>query len=227
MKKLLVVLLIQAFALSTFAQSEPFVKALKKLEYGSTILDAAMLFKKDFPDFRSLSQKPIFITAFSNPYDASQVFRIEAFYFVNEKDQELVQLYYVNDVLYEKSVYWFYPTDSVKAVEEKYMKCNNSFIANPALLAAEGGAVKSTEEKYAQGRKTIYPIQKQGKNERIGYTGYQLVYTGDTGARGFWVYAQILSTMDNGLDNTMQFPRIEPPTGTFDELEQVLLAEQQ
>lgn len=227
MKKLVLVLLIQAFAIGTFAQSEPFVKALKKLDYGSTILDAAMLFKRDFPDFKAMSQKPVFITAFNNPYDATQVFRIEAFYFVNKKDQELVQLYYVNDVLYEKAVYWFYPSDSVKAVETKYMKCNNAFISSPVLLAAEGGAVKKTEEKYAQGRKTIYPAKKQGKNERIGYAGYELVYTGDTGARGFWVYAQILSTMDNGLDNTMQFPRISPPKGTFDELEQVLLANQE
>lgn len=227
MKKIVLALLVQAFALTTFAQSEPFVKALKKLEYGSTILDAAMLFKRDFPDFESMTQKPVFITAFTNPYDASQTFRIEAFYMVNRKDQELVQLYYVNDELYEKSVYWFYPTDSVKAVETKYMKCNNAFVSNPALLAAEKGSVKHKEEKYAQGRKTVYPVQKVGKDERIGYAGYELVYTGDTGARGFWVYAQILSTMNNGLDNSMEFPRIAPPKGTYDELEQVLLVSEQ
>ncbi len=227
MKKLVLVFLIQALAIGTFAQSEPYVKALIKLEYGSTILDAAMLFKRDFPEFKSLTSKPVFVTAFTNPYDASQTFRIEAFYFVNEKNKELVQLFYVNDELYEKSMYWFYETDSVKAVETKYMKINNTYVSNPELLAREGGAVKHTEEKYAQGRKTVYPIMKQGKNERVGYAGYELVYTGDTGARGFWVYAQIFSTMENGLDSTMEFPRITPPKGTFDELEQVLLAEQQ
>ncbi len=227
MKKLVLVLLIQALAIGTFAQSEPFAKALIKLEYGSTILDAAMLFKRDFPEFKSLINKPVFVTSFANPYDESQTFKIEAFYFVNEKDRELVQLYYVNDELYEKSVYWFYEKDSVKAVETKYMKINNTYISNPELLARKGGAVTHSEEKYAWGRKTEYPIMKQGKKERVGYAGYELVYTEETGGRGFWVFAQIFSTMENGLDSTMEFPRIAPPKGTFDELEQLLLADQQ
>lgn len=58
MKKLTILLVCFAFAMPAFAQDEAFVKAMKKLEYGSTILDAAMLFKKDYPQFVPLSNTP-------------------------------------------------------------------------------------------------------------------------------------------------------------------------
>lgn len=227
MKKLVLILLIQAFAMGTFAQSEPYMKALKKLEYGSTILDAAMLFKKDFPQFKSLSQGPVLLTVFTNPYDETQKFKIEAFYLVDEEKGELVQLYFVNDELYEKGAYWFYHQDSVQAVETKYMKCNNAFVSNPVLLAIEHGKVKSEEEKYELGRKTRFPVEKLGKNSREGLTGYELVYTRDTGARGFWVYMKAFNTMDNGLDVSMDIPHMEAPKGVFEELEDLLVVSQQ
>lgn len=212
-----------AISLSGFAQSEPFVKALAKLEYGSTVLQGAMLMKKDFPAFRQLSNAPVLITDFMNPYDESQKFTIEAFYFINDKAKEVVQLYYVNDALYEKSVMWFYHKDSVAAVEKKYMKCNNTFISNPKLLAAEEGKVKYTEEKYDLGVRTLFPVEKSGKNLREGETGYKLVYTRETGGRGFWVYMKIFSTMDNGLDTSMNIPHVWPPNAVMEELEAVLV----
>jgi hypothetical protein len=223
MKRTVLVLLLQAIAISGFAQNEMFVKALKKLEFNSTILDAAMLFKKDFPEFEALTNAPVMIDEFPNPYDSTQNLKIEAFYFVNKKGQELVQLYYVNDALYEKSVHWFFHKDSVEAVETKYMKCSNMFKSNPALLAAEKGKVVSEEEKYDLGARTYFPVQKTGKNIRKGETGYKLVYTRETGGRGFWVYAQSFNTYDNSLDTSMDFPHISAPAGTFDELETVLL----
>ena len=223
MKKTTILVLLLAFNISVFAQSEPFVKALKKLEYGSTILDAAMLFKKEFPEFRQITNAPVLIKQFPNPYDTSQTFTIEAFYFVNDKDHELVQLYYVNDGLYEKSVFWYYPKDSVAAVEDRYMKCNNAFVSNPVLLAAESGKVKSEEEKFDLGRKMHYPVTKVGKSEHKGESGYYLVYTRETGGRAFWAYALLFNTLDNGLDNTMEIPHITAPNCTWDELEQTLL----
>jgi hypothetical protein len=229
MKKQVLILLIQAFAIGVFAQSEPYVKALKKLEYGSTVLDAAMLFKKDFPNFKSLTEGkgPVLLTVFTNPYDAAQKFKIEAYFLVNEKDQQLVQLFYVNDALYEKGAYWYFHKDSVDAVEKKYMKCNNTFISNPMLLSIEGGSVKSEEEKYELGRKTHYPVQKQGKNSREGMTGYELIYEQGAGARGFWVYMQAFNTFESGLDTSMDFPHMKPPKGVFTELAELLTASQQ
>ena len=223
MKKITILSLIIAFSLGLTAQNEPFVKALKKLEYGSTILDAAMLFKKEFPDFKVLTTAPVLLKQFTNPYDTTQTFTIEAFYFINEQDKELVQLYYVNEGLYEKSAYWYYDKDDVAGVEQRYMQCNNAFVANPILLAAESGKVKSEEEKYELGRKTHYPVTKVGKSEHKGETGYYLVYSRDTGGRCFWAYAQLFNTLDNGLDNSMDFPHIMAPNCTWDELQATLL----
>lgn len=223
MKKGITLLAVMALSLGTMAQSEPFIKALVKLEYGSTVLDGAMLMKKDFPEFRQLSNAPVLITAFMNPYDETKKFNIEAFYFINDKNMEVIQLYYVNNALYEKSAMWFYHKDSVAAVEKKYMKCNNTFISNPKLLAATEGKVKFTEESYDLGKRTIFPVEKQGKNVREGETGYKLVYTPETGGRGVWVYMKVFSTMDNGLDVSMNIPHIAPPNLVFSEIEQALV----
>lgn len=113
---------------------------------------------------------------------------------------------------------WFYHKDSVAAVEKKYMKCNNTFISNPKLLAAEEGKVKFTEEKYDLGVRTLFPVEKVGKKAREGETGYKLVYTRETGGRGFWVYMKVFSTMDNGLDSSMNIPHVTPPNAIFEEL---------
>lgn len=223
MKKGITLLLALTLGFGAFAQSEPYIKALTKLEYGSTVLDGAMLMKKDFPEFRQLSNAPVLITAFMNPYDESQKFTIEAFYYINDKSQEVVQLYYVNDGLYEKAALWFYHNDSVAAVEKKYMKCKNAFISNPKLLAAEEGKVKFTDEKYDLGARTIFPVEKMGKNVREGEAGYKLVYTRETGGRGFWVYMKVFSTMDNGLDVSMNIPHIMPPNLVMEELEAELI----
>jgi hypothetical protein len=223
MKKGITLLLALTLGFGAFAQSEPFIKALIKLEYGTTILDGAMLMKKDFPEFRQLTKAPVIITAFMNPYDETQKFNIEAFYFINDKDMEVIELYYVNNALYEKSAMWYFHKDSVAAVEKKYMKCNNTFISNPKLLAAEQGKVKFTEESYDLGKRTIFPVEKQGKNVREGETGYKLVYTPETGGRGIWVYMKVFSTMDNGLDISMNVPHVAPPNLIFSEIEAELV----
>lgn len=223
MKKILLSLLVFGMSFTSFAQDEQFVKSLKKLEYGSTILDAAMLFKKDWPQFQVLNNAgPVQITVFTNPYDETQKFKIDALYLLNNDDKQLVQLYYVNDALYQKSVFWFLHKDSVELVETNYQKAKNTFISNPVLIRMEGGKVKAEESSYELGKKTLFPVEKQGKNERVGQAGYELVYTSETGARGFWVYMQAYNTMDCGLDMTMDFPLMGPPKGTFDDLENLL-----
>jgi hypothetical protein len=223
MKKVFSLFILLALSTAVMAQSETFAKALKKLEYGSTILDAGMLFKKDFPEFRALTKAPVPIDVMANAKDPQTPIKIEAFYFMNDADQELIQLYYVNGKLYEKSVYYYYPKDSIAAVETKYMKCNNLAVSDVNLLAAEGGKVKFSEENLELGKKTHYPIEKVGKQERTGETGYHLVYTPQTGGRGFWVYVRVFKTLGTILDSSMEIPHPQVPEGIYSEAESLLL----
>lgn len=223
MKKLTILLVCFAVAMPAFAQDEAFVKAMKKLEYGTTILDAAMLFKKDYPQFVPLSNSPVQVTVFTNPYDAAQKFKIEGYYLINDVDKQLITLLYVNDALYEKSVYWFLPKDSIELVQTNYAKARNMFLSNPVLIQIEAGKVKEVETSYELGKTTLFPIEKQGKKAREGRAGYELVYTKETGGQGFWVYISAYSTMENGLDSSMEFPHIAPPKGTFTDLRALLL----
>lgn len=223
MKKLATLFLICTFALGVFAQSEPFVKSTIKLAYGSTILDAAMMFKKDYPEFKSMTKTPVSINTLQDPDDAEKSLKVEAAYFRNEDDQVLVELYFVNDLLYAKSIYWFFHKDSVDAVEKKYMKATNLIISNPTLLNYQRGSVKHTEESYQLGKKTLFPIQKQGPEVRNAETGYELVYTAETGGRGFWVHLNGLNTFESDISNKIEIPLTESPQCTFSELEQTLL----
>lgn len=225
MKKITLLFVSLAFSLTSFSQGEAFVKTMKKLEYGSTILDAAMMMKTENPQFENLygeGSGPVQVTVFTNPYDEAQKFKIEALYFVNREDQQLIQLYYVNDGLYQKAIYWFLPADSVTLTQTNYKKAQNTFVSNPVLLQIEGGKVKGVETSEELGKRTDYLVEKQGKNERSGRAGYELVYQDGVGARGFWVYMQAYNTMKSGLDMSMNIPFITPPAGTFDELQELL-----
>ena len=227
MKKITLVLAFIAICLTSFGQSEPFIKSLKKLPQGSTILDAAMLFKKDHPEFVPMTNAPVLITVFRNPEDTSKTIKIQAAYFKHDANQTLVQLYYANGQLYQKSVFWYYPKDSVAGVETKYMKATNSFIANPTILSAEGGNVKHQEESQDLGKITSFPIVKRGQEAIDGQTGYRVVYTPDTGIRGYWVHMQVINTLECDLTTKMDFPVAESPNGIYDELESLLLSDQQ
>jgi hypothetical protein len=222
MKKTVLLFISLAFSLASFAQSQAYVKTLKKLEFGTTILDAAMMFKADHPEFKVIMDGPVQITVFTNPYDETQKIQIQALYLVNEKDQDLVELYYANDALYQKGSFWFEPKDSVTLVQTNYAKARNTFLSNSTLLQVEAGKVKSEETSYDLGKKTTFPIEKQGKKARVGEAGYELVYTPETKARGFWVYMTAYSTMNSALDSSMNFPMMSTPKGVFDELETLL-----
>jgi len=222
MKKITSIILFLALSTAAIAQGQAYIKSLKKLEYGSTILDAAMMFKTEHPSFEVYMGGPVQLTVFTNPYDETQKFKIEALYLINKKDQELIQLYYANDGLYQKGSFWFEPKDSVTLVQTNYDKARNTFLSNSTLIQIEDGKVKSEEKSFELGKRTLFPIEKQGKKARVGEAGYELIYTPETKARGFWVYMTAYSTMNSGLDSSMNFPLMTTPKGVFDELESLL-----
>ena len=212
-------------SITASSQGEPFVKKLRDLENGSTMIEAAMMFQRYFPEFKSLTEGhgPVLITKFSDKEDETKTYTIEAGYLVNEAERELVTLFFCNGKLYEKSVFWFYDSEQVAEVETKYMKINNAFISNPTLLTREHGVVKHEEEKYAKGAKTFYPVFKNPKKEIMGQTGYDLVFDRESGPHGFWVYAKIYNNQEVELTNDMEVPRIGPPQIDFDGLKEYLL----
>ncbi len=223
MKKLLSILLVQLMAFSVMGQSEPFVKSLKDLPFGSTILDAAMLMKANYEDFKPLGTNPVRISEQVVSDEEKTVLKYEAAYFVNEAKNTLVQLYYVNGRLYNKGVYWFYPKDAVVAVETKYEKCTNMFLSEHLLLTTEGGTVRHVEESNQLGRITHFPVKKEGDEIIEGQSGYQLVYTPETGPRGFWVYMNGIDTFNSDLSQQYDIPVISPPAGIFAQLGTLLL----
>lgn len=208
-----------------FAQGEPFVKKLRDLEVGSSTVECYMLFQREFPEFKSLTEGhgPVLLSKFSDPADASKTYKIEAAYLVNEATRELVVLYFCNGRLYEKSVFWFYDPEQVAEVETRYMKINNAFVSNSTLLVKEGGVVKHTEEKYEKGAKTYYPVFRNPKKEMMGQTGYDLVFDRETGPHGFWVYAKIYNNENSDLTNDLNPPRIDPPQTDFENLKAYLV----
>jgi hypothetical protein len=218
MKKLTTLLTLMLSSSICLAQAEPFVKKLRDLENGSTIVECAMMFQRYFPEFVALNagHGPVLLTKFSDPADESKTYTIEAYYLMNEEERELVQLYFCNDRLYEKSVFWFFDPEQVADVETKYLKVNNAFISSPRLLAREQGVVKHNEEKYDKGAKTFYPVFSNPKKEMMGQSGYDLVFDRDSGPHGFWVYAKIFNNENTDLTNNLAAPRIEPPQIDFD-----------
>ena len=222
MKKITSIILFLALSTAAIAQGQAYIKSLKKLEYGSTILDAAMMFKTEHPSFEVFMGGPVQLTVFTNPYDETQKIKIEALYFINKKDQELIQLFYASGGLYQKGSFWFEPKDSVTLVQTNYAKARNTFLSNATLLQVEEGKVQSEETSYDLGKRTLFPIEKRGKKARVGEAGYELVYTPETKARGFWVYMTAYSTLNSSLDSSMKFPLMQIPKGVFDELETLL-----
>lgn len=225
MKKLILVLLLQGFALCTFAQAEPFIKSLRKLEFGSTILDAGMLFKKDYSQFQMLEEKPHFIADIADPEDSSKTYRIEGFYLISLERKQLVQLYYLNDKLYQKGAYWFFTKDEIAEVETKYAKCMNYFKSDPFFLSRNHGAVVGAEETGHLGRKTKYLIDKIDHDVAAGECGYEAVYNKEEGASGFWVYIDGINTMEMDLNPSMEIPELEAPKVVIDEVRDAILNE--
>lgn len=223
MKKLVLVLLLQGFALCTFAQAEPFIKSLRKLEFGSTILDAGMLFKKDYSQFQMLEEKPHFIADIADPKDSTKSYRIEGFYLISMERKQLVQLYYVNNKLYQKGAYWFFEKGEIAEVETKYAKCNNYFKSDPFFISRNHGVVAGTEMTSNLGRKTQYLIDKVDKDVAAGECGYEVVYNKTDGASGFWVYIDGINTLEMELDPSMEVPELEAPKVVMDEVREALL----
>ncbi len=211
---------------TAYSQGEPFVKKLRDLKSGSTLIECGMMFQRYFPEFKSLTEGhgPVLLTKFSDKEDETKTYTIEAGYLLNEEDRELVVLYFCNGKLYEKSVFWFYDSKQVAEVETKYMKINNSFVSNSTLLTMEGGGVvHHNEEKYDKGAKTFYPVHKNPKKEIMGQTGYDLVFDRETGPHGFWVYAKIYNNEDSELTNDMNPPRVGPPQTSFATIKEYLV----
>lgn len=226
MKKIISLLSILLSANILLAQGEPFVKKLRDLKNGSTLIECGMMFQRYFPEFKSLTEGhgPVLLTKFSDQEDETKTYTIEAGYLLNEADRELVVLYFCNGKLYEKSVFWFYDTEQVAEVETKYMKINNSFVSNSTLLTMQGhGVVQHNEEKYDKGAKTFYPVHKNPKKEMVGQTGYDLVFDRESGPHGFWVYAKIFNNEESELTNDMNPPRIGPPQTSFATIKEYLV----
>ncbi len=223
MKKLVLVLLLQGLVLCTIAQDEPFIKSLRNLEFGSTILDAGMLFKKDYAQFQMLEDRPTFVADITDPEDSSKTYRIEAFYLISMDRKQLVQLYYLNDKLYQKGAYWYFEKGEIEEVEAKYASCKNYFKFDPFFIAKNKGVVAGSEVTSDLGRKTQYLINKVDQDIAAGECGYEVVYNKADGAKGFWVYIDGINTIELGLDPAMEIPEIETPKVPLDQVKETLL----
>lgn len=225
MKKLLLALMLQGIFLSTYAQEEPFIKSLRKLEYGSTILDAAMLFKKDFSQFRFLTEEPVIVADMVDPNNPENSKEIEAFYLVSDERNQLVQLYYVEDRLYQKAAYWYYKPGKVKEVEEKYAACKAYFEKDPVFIKANKGFLESEEIVSDRGRKMEYYFKNTDPSILRGECGYELVYSEKGGPKGFWVFMEGWNAEQFELSPDLKLLEIEPPKGTLENIDEVLLVE--
>ena len=224
MKKFVLVLLLQGFALCTFAQAEPFVKSLRKLEFGTTIMEAGMLFKKDYSQFRMLEERPTYITDITDPADSTKTYRVEAFYLISVERKQLIQLYYLDDHLYQKGAYWFYEKGDIEGVETKYAKCINYFKSDPYFIKANHGLVPSEEIVGHTSKKTEFLIKKMSKDEGKGECGYEALYTKADGNKGFWVYIDGINTLDLDVNRDMEIPKIEAPKVVLDQVKNALLS---
>ena len=227
MKRLLLTLLFLGATVSINAQSEPFIKSLRKLSFGSSILDAGMLFKKDFAQFQPVVQRPIYVGTIVDPQDTNKTYRIEAYYQISEERKQLVQLLYINNKLYEKGAYWFYPSvtaQDIEDVEVKYMKCVNYFKSDQFFIHEGRGIAQEKEESSDYGKKTIFPIEEIGLDVAQGEAGYEVIYSKSGGAKGFWVYMEGMNTIDLDINRNMEVPAMQPPEVPFDEVREAILA---
>ncbi len=222
MKKFALMLLCQIMLLSLSAQTEPFIKSLRKLSYGSTLLDAGMLFKKDFPQFKAVVQGPILMEIISDPDDSTKTYRVEAYFQVSEEGQQLIQLYYVDNQLYEKGAYWYYPSNSgtdISEVEAKYQRCVNYFKSDHFMIQKGHGVARGNEVSSNNGKKTIFPLQDLGMDKAQGEAGYKLLYNQSDGPMGFWVYMEGMNSINLDINRNLSLPEMAPPEVTFAELE--------
>jgi hypothetical protein len=207
------------FALSSLAQTEPYFKAMKSLKNNSTKLESFMLLKKDFPIFQPCGEDFRLVGEYPNPEKEGEMFKIEAFQFVNLKDRAVIQLLFANDRLYAKNVMWFYNADEIAQVQQKYAAMNNNLHANQYLLSTEGGRVVSKEAKTETGDVTFYPVLTQGMDYQEAYVGYEMVYhrkEGKSSYDGFWVYIESYNTIGNPLQLGMTIPTFSHPHATLE-----------
>ena len=218
MKRLLLAISIQFLTFGLFAQSEPFVDAIRKLAPGSTILDAAMLFKKDYHQFRLLAEEPTDISTIADPLNPENPHKVQALYLVSDERNQLIQLYYYDDKLYQKAAYWYFEPGKVKEVEEKYAATLAYFKNDPLFIDKNKGFLESNEIASENGRKTEFYLKKVKPEELRGECGYELVYNKEDGPRGFWVYMDGWNVRKLELDVNTKLPEIEAPKGDISEV---------
>lgn len=223
MKKLLLAVTLQFLTLGLFAQSEPFVDAIRKLAPGSTILDAAMLFKKDYHQFKLLAEEPTDIATIEDPANPDNPHKVQALYLVSHERSQLIQLYYFDDKLYQKAAYWYFEPGKVKEVEEKYAATLAYFKNDPLFIDKNKGFLDSKEITSETGRKTEFFLKKVAVEELRGECGYELVYSQEGGPRGFWVYMDGWNVRKLNLDADTELPEIDAPKGVLGEINNVLL----
>lgn len=227
MKKLLVALLLQGFAVTAIAQTEPFVKSLRQLQFGSNILDAGMLFKRDFAQFTPVVQRPILVTTVQDPDNDTNTFKIEAYYQISEDRKQLVQLYYVNNKLYEKGAYWFYEAttaEDIAEVEKKYTRCVNYFKSDWFFIHEGHGIAQGSEHSSNKGKKTTFPVDEIEMDLAQGEAGYEVIYSKEEGAKGFWVYMEGMNSVVLDIPKKMELPSMKAPEVPFDQVKEAILS---
>lgn len=221
MKLLYATALSALIALSATAQTEPYFKAMKALKINSTKLESFMLIKKDFPAFQACGEDFRLVGEYPNPEKEGEMFKIEAFQFVNMKERAVIQLLFANDRLYAKNVMWYFNADEIAQVQQKYAAMNNNLHANQYLLSTEGGRVVSKEARTETGDVTFYPVLTQGMDYQEAYVGYEMVYhrkEGKSSYDGFWVYVEAYNTIGNPLYLGMTIPTFTHPHATLDQV---------
>ena len=204
------------------AQTEPYYKAMKSLKINSTKLESFMMMKGDFPHFTACNGDALVVGEYPNPDKDGETFKVEAYQFVYEKDQVVIQMLFANDRLYAKNIMWFYGADKVKEVKQKYAAMNNNLHANQYLLNVEGGRVISKEAKTETGDITAYPIQTRGMDYMEANVGFESAYMGEAattkGITGYWVFVEVYNSFDNPIHLGMTTPTFTHPNVVMGEI---------
>ncbi len=225
MKKLLSLLALFATTTLAFGQVEHPFKGIEDFKYGENRVAAVMEFEANRPGFKLVTGSFQVLDSVSIQVNGkTRRVAFELLQFVNLDEQVLVEFYYLNDMLYAKSLAYLFKNEDQPKAEKFYNQLNDTLVNNPFIKHfRQGGPVYFEREQVAAGKYRYYPLKRVHNDVFEGNVGMlynveNIHHIENLDNKGIWVYLNVINTFEIPLKAKFRFPKPQLPYGTLEEL---------
>lgn len=225
MKNIFTFIALFAFSVIGLSQEVYFFEGLETFKYGDNKAKTLIEFKANRPDYKLAGgsfQVLDSISILENGKTKRTAF--EYLQFVNEKENLLVEFYYLDDMLYGKNIAYYFESNDVKNAQKLFNHITDSLAVSPYLSHFRNqGPVYFEKHQLAAGEYNYYPIKRIHNDVYEGKVGMvwnveDIHKLNDLNNKGIWVYITLVNTFEIPLKAKFRFPTPMVPYATIEEL---------